>query len=270
MIILTCKEDEGMVTKSGQCPVCQSKLQVSRLTCPNCMSEYPINETLSPYDCLSKCQLDFLATFLKCRGNLKSVGEAVNLSYPAVKRRLDQLLTALGYAEEPENDVGEVDMSNWGSVDYKSINASAIIKRKLYEHNGAVTIPLLNGERCRINATNDGAGFTSNRLDNNGLKFEFRVFDIIVDLLLSSEGGRAKKGNGRGKADKVGYGKCTPDTVVGTIAINYFGKEYGKSTFDPVFVLAAILDWADIARNCWSYMELTTTYRELVRRNNNV
>lgn len=95
------------------------------------------------------------------------------------------------------------------------------------------------------------------------------MFDIIVDLLFASEGGRAPKGNGHGKADKVGYGKCTPDTVVGAIAINYFGKGYGESTLDPVFVLAAILDWADIARNCRGYIELTAAYRAFVRANKN-
>lgn len=266
MITLMQEEAKGMTTKFGKCPVCQNKLQVSRLTCPCCMSEYPVNESLSPYDCLSESQADFLATFLKCRGNLKSVGEAVNLSYPAVKRRLDLLLIALGYVEKIGKDVRKIDMSNFGSVDYESINASAVVKRKLYEHNGSVMISLLNGEPCWITATSDGAGFTSDKINNNKYKYEFRIFDIIVNLLLSSKSGRAPKGNGHGKADKVGYGKCTSDTVVGTIAIQYFGKEYGESTFDPVFVLAAILDWADIARNCRGYMELTTTYRELVGR----
>ena len=70
----------------------------------------------------------------------------------------------------------------------------------------------------------------------------------------------APKGNGHGKEDKVGYGKCTDDTVMGAIAINYFKKSYGESTYDPVFVLAAMLDWAGIASNNRGYISLTADY----------
>lgn len=250
-----------MIMKSGQCPVCQSKLQINRLSCPNCMAEYPVNEALSPYDYLTEAQSEFLAIFLKCRGNLKSVGAQMSLSYPAVKRRLDLLLVALGYAEETESDMEEIDMSNFGAIDYKSAKASDIVKRKLYEHNGAVTIPLLDGKLCRITVSRDGTFFTSDKLTSH--KFEFRVFDVIADLLLSSAGGRAPKGNGHGEEDKVGYGKCTPDTVLGAIAIQYFQKSLGASTLDPVFVLAAVLDWVGIAKNCRGYIELTPEYRAI-------
>jgi len=225
------------------------------------MAEYPVNEALSPYDYLTEAQSEFLAVFLKCRGNLKSVGEQMGLSYPAVKRRLGLLLVALGYAEGTENDMEEIDMSNFGAIDYKSVKASDIVKRKLYEHNGAVTIPLLDGKLCRITASRDGTFFTSDKLANS--KYEFRVFDVIVDLLLSSAGGRAPKGNGHGKEDKVGYGKCTPDTVLGAIATQYAKKSFGESTFDPVFVLAAVLDWAGIAKNRRGYVELTPEYRTI-------
>jgi hypothetical protein len=40
------------------------------------------------------------------------------------------------------------------------------------------------------------------------------------------------------------------------IATEYYGKEEGESSFDPLFVIAAILDWAGIARNERGYMEL--------------
>ena len=88
--------------------------------------------------------------------------------------------------------------------------------------------------------------------------FEYSIFDIIVDLLLR-EGGKARKGNGRNY--RFGYGDCTEDTVIGAIAKEYFGKQVGESTFDPVFVLAAVLDWAGIAHNCRGYIELTEDYR---------
>lgn len=55
----------------------------------------------------------------------------------------------------------------------------------------------------------------------------------------------------------------TADTVVGTIAIKYSGKSIGESMYNPVFVLAAILDWAGIAHNRRGDIELTAEYSAL-------
>ena len=87
-----------------QCPNCGGKLEVTRLMCSDCRAEYPIAEGLSPYDYLNNNQLSFLETFLRCKGNLKSVGEMLNISYPTVKKRFDDLLVSLGYAEEKNNE----------------------------------------------------------------------------------------------------------------------------------------------------------------------
>lgn len=76
--------------------------------------------------------------------------------------------------------------------------------------------------------------------------YEYRVFDVIVELLLAN-GGRARKGNGRNY--KLGEPECDETTVVGTIAKKYAGKKNGESVFDPVFVFAAVLEWAGIAHN---------------------
>lgn len=44
---------------------------------------------------LPQDKLEFLRTFLSCRGNLKEVEAVLNISYPTVRGRLDQLLEAL-------------------------------------------------------------------------------------------------------------------------------------------------------------------------------
>ena len=115
-----------------------------------------------------------------------------------------------------------------------------------------VTIFLLQGQRCKILASCDGQAFTSDRLSysyDHHAFYECRVFDITMALMKSSPGRRARKGNARGKEDKVGFGKCTADTVIGVIAIKYSGKSIGESTYAPIFVLAAILDWTGIVHN---------------------
>ena len=92
------------------------------------------------------------------------------------------------------------------------------------------------------------------------LSFDYSVFNCIVDLLKVSKQYKALKGNGHGKKDKVGYGKCTEDTIVGTVAVKYFKKKYGESTYDPTFVLAAILDWAGIGINQRGFVSLNPNY----------
>ena len=92
--------------------------------------------------------------------------------------------------------------------------------------------------------------------------------DIVYLISLlncwSARGGRARKGMGRkgmGRNFRLGEGNCTIDTVVGAIGYYYAGKQPGDSVFDPVFVMAAILDWAGIAHNRRGYLELTANYR---------
>ena len=129
------------------------------------------------------------------------------------------------------------------------------VQNKLMSVGGSATIPLLNGDVCHIILDKNNTGFVCDKLNNYSLFYHFEVFDAIQELL-KQKGGRALKGAGRGKEDKVGYGKCGLDTVVGYIAYKYSGVKLGGSTFDPVFVLAAVLDWANIARNCRGYIEL--------------
>lgn len=139
--------------------------------------------------------------------------------------------------------------------------ASIFIKEKLYENGGSITIPLLDGKLCRIETCPDGCSFTSDKLNKYRVRYEYQVFDVIIDLLLNSPEYRARKGNAHGKEDKVGYGKCTADTVVGAISIQYNHKSMGESAYDPAFVLAAVLNWAGIAQNQRGYLQLSPCWR---------
>ena len=78
------------------------------------------------------------------------------------------------------------------------------------------------------------------------------ITEALVDIaqlkadLLAAQGGRARKGNGRNF--KLGEPGCEENTVVGAIA-KYRGRKAGESVFDPVFLIAAVLEWAGIAKN---------------------
>lgn len=139
----------------------------------------------------------------------------------------------------------------------ESVKASERIREKLHSCGGCAVVRSVNGKEYRIEALRDKRYFFCRELPKNP-PYEYRVFDVIVELLVQ-QGGRARKGNGRNY--RLGYGACTDDTVVGAIGRNYAGKNTGDSVFDPVFVLAAVLEWAGIAENGRGYIQLTAGYR---------
>ena len=248
-----------MNTLLSKCPSCHGSLYISSLRCPDCGMELNNTFELSSFDELSSEQYSFLLSFLRCRGNLKGLQKELQISYPTAKKKLDDLLITLGLMEKSEESIQmreEVDMSNW-ATDGNSAKASEIIKHKLKESGGKAIVYTINGLPCEICAAADGISFLSDKLPIRP-PYRFDVFDQIVDLLLANNG-RARKGNGR--SYKLGEPECDETTVVGYIAKYYAKKEYGESVFDPVFVLAAVLDWAGIANNERGEIVLTASYK---------
>ncbi len=253
---------------SGKCPVCGEQLRLARLTCPGCKAEFPTDEPLSLYEQLTEEQARFLREFLVCSGSMKEVQKRLGISYPTAKKRLNDLLLALGLSDECEMDEREetenkeVTMGIFKNTNPNSTKASDIIREKLCENGGRATVYSVTGKPYIIRAANDGRTFLCNELPASQT-FTYNVFDVIVELLLSQDGA-ARKGNGRNYA--LGEGDCTLDTVVGAIGKNYFGATEGKYVFDPVFVLASVLDWAGIAHNERGYLRLTAEYLAKVQR----
>ena len=131
------------------------------------------------------------------------------------------------------------------------MKASEIIINKLKSNGGEAYVYLLNGDKAHIQIVDDSY-FISNKLPHQ--KIDFSIFDLVVDFLKSEPHFRAIKGGCRNS--KVGEDKCSRGTVMYVIAKEYYGKEDGESSFDPLFVIASILDWANIVRNKRGYMEL--------------
>lgn len=242
----------------SKCPGCQGSLRISTLQCPDCGMELKSDFELSVFDQLDSEQYKFLLAFLKGRGSLKEVQSDLQMSYPTVKKKLDELLIALNINKAVEKDnLKEIDVSNL-NVDYTSRQASEIIKAKIKENGGHVTVYTARGLPCEIYAEADGETFTSDKLPIKPA-YEYAVFDVIVNLLLE-QGGRARKGNGRNF--KLGDPGCEETTVVGAIA-KYRGRKIGDSVFDPVFVMAAVLEWAGIVHNGRGELILTKKYGDV-------
>lgn len=244
----------------SKCPCCSGTLNIASLQCPDCGVELRNTFELSPFDQLDHENMRFLLSFLTHRGNLKNLQEEMDISYPTAKKRLEELLVALGLsqAEKDNTDLEVVDMRNI-FANRKSTRASEIIKAKLMDNGGHVIVYTARGLPCEVWMNADGKSFTSDKLPIKP-PYEYQVFDVIVNLLVS-QGGCARKGNGRNY--KLGESNCDKTTVVGAVALSR-GYTVGNSVFDPVFVLAAILEWAGIAHNERGELVLTQQYRSLL------
>jgi len=83
----------------GRCPVCHDELTVTRLRCPTCSTTLDGSFTLGRLQRLDQAQLQFIEAFIRCRGSMKDVGSELNISYPTVNNRLNEVLMALGYGD---------------------------------------------------------------------------------------------------------------------------------------------------------------------------
>lgn len=129
---------------------------------------------------------------------------------------------------------------------------SEIIRKKLHESNSnTATITLYSGESFLVKIGN-GDYFVSEKLPFQEISFD--IFDIVVDFLKTQPNFKGRKGGCRNS--KVGEGNCTKETVMYAIATKYYGKNDGESSYDPLFVIAAMLEWAGIAKNGHGFIKL--------------
>lgn len=243
----------------GNCPRCNNKLIATRLACNKCELELTGDFELSKFDYLSSQDLDFVISFLKYQGNIKALQEEKKMSYPAVKKKLGDILINLGieaYKEEKEVD------SEMADLKYLPIEANDSlvikkIKQKLNECEGKTSVPLFTGKPCEIWYDNNGKGLVSPKIPvANHLTWE--VFNAAVEVVMKN-GGKAEKGKAQSGA-KLGSDALPLNSVEGYIANKVHGVEEGKSAFGPGFVVCAILDWAGVCKNERGYLSISPEF----------
>ncbi|MDN3018709.1 DUF2089 domain-containing protein [Paenibacillus sp. BSR1-1] len=87
------------------CPVCSKQLKITKLQCTHCQTTVENEFQLSKFAALGQDQLQFIETFLKCRGNIKEVEKELGISYPTVRGKLDDIITSLGYTTNKKVEI---------------------------------------------------------------------------------------------------------------------------------------------------------------------
>ncbi|MDD2492667.1 MAG: DUF2089 domain-containing protein [Bacilli bacterium] len=116
----------------SKCPICGDELMISKLHCENCGIEISGEFELTKLAKLSKEQLTFIEIFLKNQGSIKSVEKDMNISYPTVKKMLNEILAVLGYDKLEEDKIStqrQEILDRLASKELSFEEASALLKK---------------------------------------------------------------------------------------------------------------------------------------------
>ena len=89
------------------CPACNNPLKVKILICEECETEIQGQYELPPLASLCPDDQVFILDFMKASGSLKEMTRLLQLSYPTVRNRLDEIIERVKLAERPDKNNGK-------------------------------------------------------------------------------------------------------------------------------------------------------------------
>lgn len=82
------------------CPSCDHLLNVTGLQCPNCETQVNGNYQLPLLASLTNEEQEFILNFFKESGKLNTMAKQLNVSYPTLRNRLDDLIEKVKRTEQ--------------------------------------------------------------------------------------------------------------------------------------------------------------------------
>jgi hypothetical protein len=92
-----------------KCPLCGGEVSVTRIFCRDCDTTIEGRFTGGPFSQLTREQLNFVETFIRCEGKISRMEDEVGLSYPTIRNRLHEIIRALGFEPGVEGPLGLTD-----------------------------------------------------------------------------------------------------------------------------------------------------------------
>lgn len=86
----------------SDCPVCGTGLEITRFGCGSCGTELVGRFEHCEFCALGPEDREALKVFLAARGNIRELGEHLQVSYPTARQRLGAVLGKLGLRETSE------------------------------------------------------------------------------------------------------------------------------------------------------------------------
>ena len=113
----------------GACPVCCERMHVRELGCKNCDITLRGEFELSPFNALSREELRFVEIFIRTQGNFREVQAELGVSYPTVKKQLENVIRSLGYDVKPEPVPDPEDLDVLGRLKSHEISVEEAVER---------------------------------------------------------------------------------------------------------------------------------------------
>lgn len=113
----------------GTCPVCGGRMHVCELGCKSCDITLRGEFDLSPFNALAKDELRFVEIFIRTQGNFREVQAELGLSYPTVKKQLENIIRTLGYDVKPEPVPDPEDLEVLGRLKSREISVEEAVER---------------------------------------------------------------------------------------------------------------------------------------------
>ena len=82
------------------CPVCDGRMEPFKLRCSSCHATVEGDFPITRLGLLGEEHQRFVEAFLVARGNIREVERDLGISYPTVRKKLEEVVRALGYASE--------------------------------------------------------------------------------------------------------------------------------------------------------------------------
>ncbi len=87
----------------NECPICNGELIITNLECRECDTNIKGRFISGPFGELSNEQIAFVELFIQSEGKINRMEEKLDLSYPTIRNRLNEIIRALGY--EPGQEI---------------------------------------------------------------------------------------------------------------------------------------------------------------------
>lgn len=145
----------------SNCPVCEARLQVTRLHCNTCGTTIEGEFNVGRFARLGRDQMSLLESFLRSRGNLRELERELGLSYPTVRGRVETLLRTLGLGDGPAQPADAAAPAAEPAID-PALRRSVLERLARHELTAEQAAAALRGEPLPQDAADTASGEKSN------------------------------------------------------------------------------------------------------------